>query len=190
MYQAYAIRPVGSRILFNPGGGFDQNFALSSVAARQFIADFYPTVAGPFQVNYLHRNLADWGLVDCSYGPKLAHFPFADDAGAIVDALREFAASFVDSYYARHSFLSQYNELQAWISEASSDAKVIDFPVSPLSDKKTLIDILTHLAYLTGVNQHTLNGETLSMSSGVLSLGPLSAYPSGERCGIRVAIPP
>jgi hypothetical protein len=26
MYQAYALRPVGAEVLFNPGGAFDQFF--------------------------------------------------------------------------------------------------------------------------------------------------------------------
>ena len=107
MYQAYAIRPVGSQILFNPGGNFDRNFALSHVGVEQFVADFYPTVAGPFQANYLHRSFLDRGLVDCPYGPQLAHFPFAEDAGAIVDALRGFATAFVDAYYRNDHVLSQ-----------------------------------------------------------------------------------
>ena len=178
MYQAYAIRPVGSQILFNPGGLFDQNFALSNVAVKQFVADFYPTVAGPFQANYLHRSLVDRGLLDCSYGPQLAHFPFAEDAGTIVEALRAFATAFVHAYYPNNHILSQDGEIQSWVSEASSAAKVIDFPASPLTHRQTLIDILTHLAYLTGVNHHTLNSGTPSASSGVLPFHPMALYQS------------
>ena len=178
MYQAYAIRPVGSQILFNPGGLFDQNFALSNVAVKQFVADFYPTVAGPFQANYLHRSLKDRGLIDCSYGPKLAHFPFAEDAGTIVEALRAFATAFVHAYYSNDHILSQDGELQSWVSEASSAAEVIDFPASPLTHRQTLIEILTHLAYLTGVNHHTLNSATPSTSSGVLPFHPMALYQS------------
>ena len=178
MYQAYAIRPTGSQILFNPGGLFDQNFALSHLGVDQFIADFYPTVAGPFQANYLDRSLIDRGLINCTYGPELAHFPFAEDAGTIVEALRAFATTFVYAYYSSDHILSQDGELQSWVSEASGAAKVIDFPALPLTHRQTLIDILTHLAYLTGVNHHTLNSGTPSTSSGVLPFHPMALYQS------------
>lgn len=190
MYQAYAIRPVGSQILFNPGGLFDHNFALSNVAVKQFVADFYPTVAGPFQANYLQRSLVDRGLINCSYGPDLAHFPFAEDAGTIVEALRAFATSFVHAYYPNDHDLSQDGELQSWVSEASSAAKVIDFPASPLIYRETLIDILTHLAYLTGVNHHTLNSATPSASSGVLPFHPMALYqPIPTAKGVESVLP-
>ena len=136
MYEAYAIRPVGLQVLFNPGGLFDRNFALGSVAVIQFVADFYQTVAGPFQANYLHRSLVDRGLVDCSYGPGLKSFPFAEDAETIVDSLRDFATAFVDAYYASDRVLSRDTELQAWVSEANTAAKVIDFPASAAETKE------------------------------------------------------
>ncbi|KAL8784965.1 MAG: hypothetical protein Q9195_008831 [Heterodermia aff. obscurata] len=190
MYQAYAIRPIGSQILFNPGGLFDQNFALSNVAVKQFVADFYPTIAGPFRANYLHRSLVDRGLIDCAYGPELAHFPFAEDAGTIVEALRVFATAFVHAYYSNNRILSQDGELQSWVSEAPSAAKVIDFPASPLTHRETLIDILTHLAYLTGVNHHTLNSATPSESSGVLPFHPMALYqPIPTAKGVESVLP-
>ena len=176
MYQAHAIRPVGEKALFNPGGLFDQNFALTSEAVKQFEDDFYSTVGGPFQANYFRRSLVDRGLVNCSYGPELAHFPFAEDAGAIVDSLRNFATAFVEAYYPEDNTLFPDKELQRWIGEASGDAKVIDFPVSPVVEKETLIDILTHMAYLTSVNHHTLNGASLAASSGVLPLHPMALH--------------
>ena len=190
MYQAYAIRPVGERVLFNTGGLFDQNFALSSVAVRQFEADFYPTVAGPFQANYFLRSLTDRGLINCSYGPELAHFPFAEDAGAIVNSLQEFATSFVEAYYSNESMILSDPELQAWVSEASGAAQVIDFPASPMMNRQTLIDVLTHLAYLTGVNHHTLNSGTLAASSAVLPFHPFALYqPIPETKGVGSVFP-
>ena len=190
MYEAYAIRPVGLQVLFNPGGLFDRNFALGSVAVIQFVADFYQTVAGPFQANYLHRSLVDRGLVDCSYGPGLKSFPFAEDAETIVDSLREFATAFVDAYYASDRVLSQDSELQAWVSEANTAAKVIDFPAAPLKQKKTLIDILTHLAYLTGVAHHTLNSGSPAASAGVLPFHPMALYkPMPTEKGVESVLP-
>lgn len=176
MYQAYAIRPVGDKILFNPGGAFDQIFSLSSDAVREFEVDFYTTSAGLFQANYFRRSLADRGLLGCSYGPPLAHFPFAQDAGAINEAQRQFAKDFVDAYYSSAYQVEQDTELQSWLVEATQSAKVLDFPPAPLRSKRTLIDILTHMAYLTGVNHHTLNTNTPSTASGVLPFHPTAFY--------------
>ena len=92
--QSRILRPVGSQVLFNPGGLCDQNFAQSNVAVKQFVGAFYPTVAGPGEL--FASQLAKRGLIDCSHGPELAHFPFAKVAGAIVGSLREFATSFVN----------------------------------------------------------------------------------------------
>ena len=190
MYQAYAIRPTGDATLFNPGGLFDQNFALSNVAVRQFVADFYPTVAGPFQANYLGNSLISRGLVNCSYGPQLPNVPYAEDAGAIVQSLRKFAASFVKEYYISDDMISQDKELQAWVSETTTTAQVIDFPAAPLTVRETLIDILTRMAYLTGVNHHTLNSAIPAISSGVLPFHPMALYqPIPEEKGIQSVLP-
>ena len=190
MYQAYAIRPVGAQILFNPGGLFEQNFALDHDAVDQFIADFYPTEAGPVQANYFQRNLATRGLIDCAYGPDLAHFPWAEDAAAIVNALRQFATSFVNHYYYAESLISQDPELQAWATEATGAAEVIDFPASPISLRETLIDLLTHLAYLTGVNHHTLNSGSLAANSGTLPFHPAALYaPVPTTKGVKSILP-
>ena len=190
MYQAYAIRPIGAQILFNPGGLFDQNFALDNVAVEQFVADFYPTEAGPVQANYFNTNLANRGLIDCDYGPQLAHFPWAEDAEAIVNALREFTTSFVNYYYYNEILVSQDQELQAWASEATCAAEVIDFPASPIVSRETIIDLLTHLAYLTGVNHHTLNSGSLAANSGVLPFHPAALYaPVPDAKGVESVIP-
>ena len=190
MFQAYAIRPTGSRILFNPGGLFERNFALDHNAVEQFVGEFYPTVAGPVQANYLHSFLTDRGLIDCNYGPELKHFPWFEDADAIVSALREFATAFVDIYYYHEGLILRDQEVQAWATEAASAAKVIDFPPSPIARRETLIDLLTHLAYLTGVSHHTLNSGALAANSGVLPFHPAALYGSvPEKKGVQSVLP-
>ena len=42
MYQSYAIRPVESQTLFNPGGFFDQTAAVDHTAVLGFVDQFYP----------------------------------------------------------------------------------------------------------------------------------------------------
>ena len=176
MYQSYAIRPVGDQTLFNPGGFFDQTAAVDHNAALSFIDQFYPTVAGRFRSNYLRESLVNRGLLDCPYGPKLNHLPFFEDANPIVASLRRFVSTFVNAYYSHSSYLNGDNELQAWIAEANTQANVLDFPPAPLTDIGTLIDILTQMAYLTGVNHHLLNSNAPSYIAGLLPFHPSAFF--------------
>ena len=103
MYQSYAIRPIGSKTLFNPGGFFDQTAAVDQTAVPDFVDQFYPAVAGRFRSNYLRESLVSRGLLDCSYGPELNHLPFFEDADPIVASLRRFVSTFVGAYYTKNS---------------------------------------------------------------------------------------
>ncbi|KAL9590377.1 MAG: hypothetical protein Q9203_000803 [Teloschistes exilis] len=176
MYQAFAIRPVGSQILFNPGGYFDQGSAVDHNAVLSFVGHFYPSLAGLFQQNYFSTSLKTRGLVDCPYGPPLKHFAFAEDAGPIVASIRKFVTTYVSSYYPALSLLTGDEEVQAWIKEANTAAQVLDFPSAPLDHTSTLIDILTQVAYLTGVNHHVLNSNAPSELSGTLPFHPSAFY--------------
>ena len=176
MYQSYAVRVVGNQTLFNPGGFFDQTAAVDSNAVLDFVNQFYPTVAGRFRGNQLRTSLVDRGFLDCPYGPKLKHFPFYEDAQPIVASLRQFVSTFIKSYYTRPSYVRDDKELQAWISEANGQAEVIDFFPAPISSTTTLIDILTQMAYLTGVNHHLLNSNAPSYITGLLPFHPSAFF--------------
>ena len=176
MYQAYAIRPVGEQVLFNPGGFFDQSFCLNNEAVRQFATEYYPTAAGPFQANYLEEDLISRGLVHCPYGPALKTFPFYEDARPIFAALRRFTDAYLRVYYPSEDFLTPDHELQSWIVEANAAAGVIDFPDSPLVARDVLTSILSHVAYLNGVSHHALNSGTPASTSGVLPFHPAAFY--------------
>lgn len=176
MYQSYAIRPVGNQTLFNPGGFFDQTAAVDQTAVLNFVDQFYPTVAGQFRGNYFVESLESRGLLNCRYGPKLKNFPFAEDASLIINSLRRFVATFVTTYYSSPSFLKDDTEIQNWVVEANTEAKVIDFPPAPLSNTRTLIDILTQMAYLTGVNHHLLNSNAPSYITGLLPFHPSAFF--------------
>lgn len=176
MYQSYAVRVIGNLTLFNPGGFFDQTAAVDQTAVLDFVDQFYPTVAGRFRGNYFRESLVSRGLLDCPYGPKLKHLPFYEDASTIMASLRRFISTFVDTYYGKASFLSGDKELQSWISEANTEAQVLDFPPAPLNDRNTLIDILTQMAYLTGVNHHLLNSNAPSYITGLLPFHPSAFF--------------
>ncbi|KAK9245273.1 lipoxygenase [Lipomyces tetrasporus] len=104
------------------------------------------------------------GLYRSKFGPQLKSFPFLEDAAEIEASLREFFTSFVNSYYPCVVNILKDVELQNWMKEAAA-AEIIDFPLPPLVDTSTLIDILTHLAYLTTVLHHTLNTNDLFSSA-------------------------
>ena len=176
MYQAYAIRPVGEKVLFNDGGFYDQSFAINNKGVRQFATEFFPEVAGPFRSNYFENDLLRRGLVNCTYGPPLKSIPFVEDAGRMHGSIRRFIAAFVDTYYTSENLLALDHELQDWIREANGEARVIDFPPAPLTQNVALIDILTHMAFLAGVSHHVLNAGEPIATSGVLPLHPSALY--------------
>ncbi|KAK6585994.1 hypothetical protein PZA11_001051 [Diplocarpon coronariae] len=181
MFQAYALRPVGAQVLFNEGGYFDQAFYINHVGAAEFVAEWYPSV-GRFQANYLETDLIARGLIRSASGPPLKHFPFLDDATAIRDGIETFIQSFVDIYYPSEGLITSDFELQAWLVEASTAAQVLDFPCAPVDEvpnscsKKEIVDLLTHLAYLTGVQHHALNTGDPVTSQGALPFTPASLY--------------
>lgn len=176
MYQAYAIRPLASGVLSTPGGLFSGTVSYNTTAVIEFIDEFYPSVGGRFQENYLERFFANRGLIGCSYGPRLAHFPYLEDAGSIYNAIHRFAKTFVYAYYPSPNLISRDSELQSWIVEASGPAKVLDFPASPLLKRETLAGILAQVAYLNGVLHHTINGATPSAITAVLPFHPSAIF--------------
>ena len=176
MHHAYAIRPMGEKVLFNSGGFFDQSFAITNHGVRTFATDFYSTAAGLFQSNYFHTDLVERGLINCTYGPPLSSFPFFEDASILHASIHSFMVAFIDTYYVRDDLLAQDHELQSWIQEATAEALVLDFPPSPLTHKETLVDILTQIAFLAGVSHHVLNGGEPATTSGALPLHPSAMY--------------
>lgn len=189
MTQAYAIRPVGETVLFNEGGYFDNTFAVNNHAVRRFATEFYPTGAGAFTPNYFEEELRRRGLTKSTYGPELPHFPFYEDGSRILTVIRRFVQSFVDSCYESDLTVAHDWELQAWAAEAKGPAMVIDFPAE-LKHVETLVDIITHMAWLTGVSHHVLNAGTPVATSGVLPLHPAALYaPPPEEKGVKDLLP-
>jgi hypothetical protein len=137
------------------------------------VAESYPT-SGRYQANYLDNFLRNQGLINQPAGPSLKSFPFYDDASVINNALRVFFTSFVNSYYTSDAAVSADTEIQAWFMEANGPAKVLDFPKQ--CGRKSLIEVLTHFAHLTGVAHHALNTGDPSRTKAVLPFHPASLY--------------
>ena len=60
--------------------------------------------------------------------------------------------------------------------EASGHANLLDFSKLPLVQRDTLIDTLTHMAYLPSVMHQTLIGVSISASYGILPFHPAALY--------------
>lgn len=175
MYQEYAIRPAGAKVLLAPGGAFDLNFAISGSGTAKYVTDLYQQSPGNFRSNYLYTDLTTRGLINQTSGPDLRNFPFFEDASIIHTSIRKFMASFVTSYYSTSSSVGYDCELQAWCTEAISQALVHDFP-SDILTVDDLVDVLTHVAFLSGFAHHILNTGELSHISGILPLHPVALY--------------
>lgn len=183
MYQVYAIRPVGRDVLFSDGGSFDQSFAINSTGVRNFATDNYPTV-GAFRSNFMEPELRSRGLLNATYGPELPHFPFYEDGIRFLRVVRTFVESFIDAYYPSDASVAADWELQAWIEEANGPAQVIDF-FPEVTTKETLIQLITHVAWLGGVAHHVLNAGEPVQTSGVLPLHPVALYqPAPDEKGV------
>lgn len=114
------------------------------------------------------------GLVNSAFGPALKNFPFYEDANQIYSVMETFMTSFVSSYYPDAKSIAQDKELTCWFKEVQT-AKSIDFPKTPGATTSTLIEILTHVAYLSGLQHQTMNNNDQFISSR-LPLGPAALY--------------
>ena len=191
MYQSFAFRPAGVATLTNPGGAIDTFLGISGTGFEDFANTLYYALgAGAFRSNYLCTNLQSRGLLNNRRGPPLKRFPFYEDASRIHLQLEVFMTSFVDSYYANSAVLEADTELQAWFTEANTAAQAIDFPTAPVANVGTLVDILSHFAFLTGVSHHVLNTGEPATSSAVLPFHPGSLYaPIPTQKGVKDLFP-
>jgi len=169
--EIFSFAQLYASTLAPAGGYIDKATAHTGAAATKKSEALYKSKAGEFQSNYMMDDLKSRHMVDCAFGPSLKSFPFVDDAGTIRDAIENFITVFVDSYYANAAEFKADKELVAWIAEAVP-AKIKNFPTK--IDRATLIDVLTHFAFLGGVVHHTLNSNELADVTAALPFHPMS----------------
>ncbi|KAK1447540.1 manganese lipoxygenase [Colletotrichum melonis] len=151
--------------------------ALRTLSSRHPVLNLMERLIVLFNLGgFFENNLRLRGLLHSPTGPKLPHFPFYEDGKETIGVIRKFIEAFVEATYKSDRVLSKDWELQAWITESDGPAQVIDFPSAPLRSRKQLVDILSHMAWLTGVSHHVLNQGEPVTASGVLPLHPLSLY--------------
>ena len=170
-YQAYAMRPAAAALLVNPGGAIDQAFPYPGKQVPSAANETYFNMGGGSVMGaYFNTSLRSRGLIDCSYGPELQHFPFKEDAGTITSAMKTFMTAFVESYY-DDAAINTDQELQNWLAEAGP-AGIIDFPKS-MNGTQDLVDLLSFYAYLVGIVHQVINSN-----EPVTSIATLPYYPS------------
>ena len=148
MYEVYAIQPLAETLLFLPGAAVDQVFAYTGTSAQEYTTDRYKNGgSGRFQANYFRTDLQSRGLVQSALGPGLKNFPFYEDASVIYNAMHDFMASFVYSYYSADSDVTGDSEIQAWVKEAQGPAEAIDFP--SIRTRSALVNALTHMVSIS-----------------------------------------
>ncbi|KAJ4300838.1 hypothetical protein N0V90_002926 [Kalmusia sp. IMI 367209] len=196
-YQAYSARPVGEALCFNPMGHWDENFHISQIGCRNFVTNYWSTY-GAFEPNYLHTDLKTRGLVDSDGKYPFKHFPFWDDASEILRIQGDFFTSFIDTFYATDDHVTTDHEVSAWFEEvrrgptgpeveAQGLIPVQHFPTK--ADKKTLVNVLMHNAWLQ-VAHHSLNAGDPVRSSLTLPFHPGGLYkPVPDAKGIDSVIP-
>lgn len=190
MYQAFAIRVAGVALLTSPGASIDQLFFANSTGALQFVAEFWRNGGGDYQSNYLDTDFAARGIRPdkSSDLPQFKTFPFYDDASRIRDSQRTFFTTFINTYYPSEDDVNQDTEVQGWFTEASGEAKVFDFPATP--SKETLIELLTHSAFLCGVAHHALNTGNVFAAVTTLPFHPDALYqPLPTEKGVKDLVP-
>ncbi|PSR97770.1 lipoxygenase, partial [Coniella lustricola] len=174
-YEAFGVQPIAAAMLFASGAAVDEIFPFSGTTAQTYASNLYFNGRGDFQANYFLTDLKNRGLINSTVGPELTHFPYYEDALVIYNALEAFMTAMVDSYYAADSDIIADQELQNWATEANGPAEVIDFPAS-ISDKATLVAVLTHIAHLVTSAHHSVNTNQLQSLSMTLPFHPASLY--------------
>lgn len=81
----------------------------------------------------------------------------------------------ISSYYTSDALVLSDTELQNWILEANGPAAVIDFP-DEVKTVETVIEIMTHMAFTTGVTHHVLNSGSPVHGGSFLPFRPLALF--------------
>lgn len=161
--------------LYAPGAYIEQLFPWNGSIASLYTDSLYWHTAGAVQANYFSTNLEARGLAKPKRGRNFKSFPFYEDASVIHKAQHSFFSDFVHSYYDNDKAVEADPELQTWLKEANGPAGVLNFP-STMKDRKTLTELLTHLAYLVSIVHQTLNTDVPVHSTATLPFNPMSFY--------------
>ncbi|KAI8625233.1 lipoxygenase [Xylariaceae sp. FL1651] len=166
----WGIRPLLETTVVESGVG-NHYYPWTGYAARQYTNQVYSSgEVSNFQSNYYRTNLENRGLINSRFGPALKHFPFYEDTSVVVGIMRDFMEDFIYSYYPNDRAVLEDKELQNWAREGQI-AKVRDFPTS-IPNRETVVDMLTHMAYLGSVVHSVMSSNGAIGDSASLPFAP------------------
>ncbi|KAG6005148.1 hypothetical protein E4U21_000402 [Claviceps maximensis] len=175
MLDAFSFRQFLHDRIFPPGGFVDRLFSSNGSIASKYTTDIYQNKESRFRANYFPDRFERAGLLRSKFGPPIKHFPFAEDASVIHEAWKSFLGTFIRSHYRKESLIRQDTELACWLKEVRR-AGSVDFPGHDEQvSASMLVDILTHVAYLTSVQHQAMNNNDQFISA-LLPTSPMAFY--------------
>ncbi|KAG6277888.1 hypothetical protein E4U47_006535 [Claviceps purpurea] len=174
MLNGFSFRQFLQKKLFAPGTYTDQQYSFSGSTGSNYTAYIYNNAESRFRGNYFPDRLEREGLLNSKFGPPIKHFPYVEDASVIHAAWKTFMRTFVYSTYRKESRVWHDQELACWFEEVRH-AGSVDFPPRNHMSRSTLVDILTHVAYLTSVQHQAMNNNDQFISS-LLPMSPMSFF--------------
>ncbi|KAG5981308.1 hypothetical protein E4U55_003085 [Claviceps digitariae] len=175
MINAFSFRQFIESKLFAPGAYVDQLFAFNGSSASKYTTDLYQNGENLFRGNYFPDHLQRNGLLNSRFGPPIKHFPFAEDASVIYAAWRSFLSTFIRSQYRKELMVRQDRELVCWFQEVKRAGSVDFRGRDGNMSTSTLIDLLTHVAYLSSVQHQAMNNNDQFINS-LLPISPMAFY--------------
>jgi len=148
---------LGRMQLVNPGGFTDEMMAADlKDGSLAIVRNFYTDVWTWDHWN-LRTFLTEQGTIDTDALPV---YPYRDDGLPLWDAIRGFATSYVDAYYAGAADVAGDRELREWVEELVAPDKgnlaTKGFPTE-LTNKADLAEVLARLIWQAGPGHGGIN---------------------------------
>jgi arachidonate 15-lipoxygenase len=144
------INNLAVETLINKGGPIDDFFGgtiessqLAAVQARLSF-DFYKKMT---PVDFAERNVAD--------PARLPDYAYRDDALLVWDAIHDWAAQYINIYYADDDAVTGDSELALWVSSIASEGHIVGF--KPITSRAQLIDVCTMIIFTASAQHAAVN---------------------------------
>jgi len=169
------INNLAVETLINKGGPIDDFFGgtiessqLAAVQARLSF-DFYKKMT---PVDFAERGVAD---PSC-----LPDYPYRDDALLVWDAIHDWAAQYINIYYADDEAVTGDSELALWVSSIASEGHIVGF--KPITSRAQLIDVCTMIIFTASAQHAAVNfpQRTLMTFAPAVTGAGWTAAPTGQ----------
>ncbi|AMO73362.1 arachidonate 15-lipoxygenase [Sphingorhabdus sp. M41] len=144
------INNLAVETLINKGGPIDAFFGgtieSSQAAAVQarLSFDFYKKMT---PVDFAERNVADTA--------SLPDYPYREDALLVWSAIHDWAAQYIDIYYADDDAVTGDTELALWRASIASEGHIVGF--RPITTRAQLVDVCTMIIFTASAQHAAVN---------------------------------